>query len=189
MPITKRIVQMMGGEIQVESEKGAGSTFTVYIPLGRVRAEDIPKSDLPEEAPEANDALKGLNLLIAEDQEMNAEVLADLLSLEDMTSEWAENGQRAVEMLSESAPGHFDAILMDMRMPVMDGLTATREIRKLNHPDARAIPIIALSANAFEEDVKQCLAAGMNAHLSKPVDIDLLKETLRGILETGSAPE
>ena len=100
MPITKRIVQMMGGEIQVESEKGAGTTFTVYIPLGRVRAEDIPKSDLPEEAPEANDALKGLNLLIAEDQEMNAEVLADLLSLEDMTSEWAENGQRAVEMLS-----------------------------------------------------------------------------------------
>ena len=120
---------------------------------------------------------------------MNAEVLADLLSLEDMTSEWAENGQRAVEMLAESAPGHFDAILMDMRMPVMDGLTATREIRKLDHPDAKAIPIIALSANAFEEDVKQCLAAGMNAHLSKPVDIDLLKETLRGILETGSAPE
>ncbi|MBR2698126.1 MAG: response regulator, partial [Clostridia bacterium] len=188
MPITKSIVMMMGGEIQVESEKGAGSTFTVYVPLKRVPEADIPRAPEPD-APAAADALSGLNLLIVEDQEMNAEVLADLLSLEDMTSEWAENGQRAVEMLSESAPGQFDAILMDMRMPVMDGLTATREIRKLSHPDAKTIPIIALSANAFEEDVKQCLAAGMNAHLSKPVDIDLLKETLRSILETGNAPE
>ena len=188
MPISKSIVMMMGGEIQVESEKGAGSTFTVYVPLKRVPEADIPKAPEPEDAPAA-DALSGLNLLIVEDQEMNAEVLADLLSLEDMTSEWAENGQKAVEMLSESAPGQFDAILMDMRMPVMDGLTATREIRKLSHPDAKAIPIIALSANAFEEDVKQCLAAGMNAHLSKPVDIDLLKETLKSILETGKAPE
>ena len=189
MPITKSIVMMMGGEIQVESEKGAGSTFTVYVPLKRVPEADIPKAPEPEDAPAAADALSGLNLLIVEDQEMNAEVLADLLSLEDMTSEWAENGQKAVEMLSESAPGQFDAILMDMRMPVMDGLTATREIRRLSHPDAKVIPIIALSANAFEEDVKQCLAAGMNAHLSKPVDIDLLKETLRSILETGKAPE
>ena len=188
MPISKSIVMMMGGEIQVESEKGAGSTFTVYVPLKRVPEADIPRAPEPD-APAAADALSGLNLLIVEDQEMNAEVLADLLSLEDMTSEWAENGQRAVEMLSESAPGQFDAILMDMRMPVMDGLTATREIRKLSHPDAKTIPIIALSANAFEEDVKQCLAAGMNAHLSKPVDIDLLKETLRSILETGNAPE
>lgn len=109
---------------------------------------------------------------------MNAEVLADLLEMEEMTSEWAENGQIAVEMFSQSEANHFDAILMDMRMPVMDGLAATREIRKLDRPDAKTIPIIALTANAFEEDVQQCLQAGMNEHLSKPVDIDVLVSTL-----------
>lgn len=116
--------------------------------------------------------------LIVEDQEMNAEVLADLLEMEEMTSEWAENGQIAVEMFSRSEADHFDAILMDMRMPVMDGVTATHEIRKLDRPDAQTIPIIALTANAFEEDVQQCLQAGMNAHLSKPVDINVLASTL-----------
>lgn len=121
-------------------------------------------------------------MLIAEDQELNAEVLTDLLELEDISSEWAENGQLAVELFERSEEGHFDAILMDMRMPVMDGLTAAQEIRKLNRPDAATVPIIALTANAFEEDVKQCLQAGMNAHLAKPVDIDLLKETLAGLL-------
>ena len=99
-----------------------------------------------------------------------------------MTSEWAENGQRAVELFSRSEPGHFDAILMDMRMPVMDGLTATREIRKTRHPDAARIPILALTANAFEEDVKQCLQAGMNVHMAKPVDMDLLKKHLKCLL-------
>ena len=121
-------------------------------------------------------------MLIAEDQEMNAEILAELLDMEEISSEWAENGQLAVELFACSEAGHFDAILMDMRMPVMDGLSAAREIRKLERPDAARIPIIALTANAFEEDVKQCLQAGMNAHLSKPVDIDLLKEVLSGLL-------
>ena len=121
-------------------------------------------------------------MLIAEDMEINAEVLGDLLEMEEITSEWAENGRRAVEMFGQSETGHFDAILMDMRMPVMDGLGATVEIRKMDRPDAAAIPIIALTANAFEDDVKQCLSAGMNAHLSKPVDIDQLKETLGRLL-------
>lgn len=120
-------------------------------------------------------SLAGLHILIAEDMELNAEILSDLLEMEGSSSEWAENGQRAVEMYE---PGRFSAILMDMRMPVMDGLTATREIRKLD----AAIPIIALTANAFEEDVRQCLQAGMNAHLSKPVDIDQLKTQLESLL-------
>ena len=177
MAITKRMVDMMGGEIHVESEKGVGSTFTVEIPLSLSIAEEAPEV-VPEEVPVESTPVAGLHVLIAEDQEMNAEVLADLLEMEEMSSEWAENGQIAVEMFSGSEENHFDAILMDMRMPVMDGLTATREIRKLDRPDARTIPIIALTANAFEEDVQQCLQAGMNEHLSKPVDIDLLVSTL-----------
>ena len=99
-----------------------------------------------------------------------------------MTSEWAKNGQEAVELFQRSEAGHFDAVLMDMRMPVMDGLTATREIRALDRPDAAAIPIIALTANAFEEDVQHCIEAGMNAHLSKPVEMELLKNKLADLL-------
>ena len=177
MAITKSIVEMMGGEIGVQSEKGRGTTFTVSVTLGRAQAPDIPEVS-PNEAQRDDGVLKGLHLLIAEDQEMNAEILADLLELEDMSSEWAEDGERAVSLFAQCEEGHFDAILMDMRMPVMDGLAATREIRRLHRPDAATVPIIALSANAFEEDVRQCLHAGMNAHLSKPVDIDLLKEAL-----------
>ena len=127
-------------------------------------------------------SLEGLTVLIAEGMEMNADVLTDLLELEDINSEWAQNGQRAVEMFEQSEEGHFAAILMDMRMPVMDGLAATREIRKLERPDATRIPIIALTANAFEEDVKACLQAGMDAHMSKPVDIDQLKVLLGRML-------
>ncbi len=185
MAITKSFVDMMGGEIHVESEKGRGTTFTVTVALGVPQEADAPQA-VPEDAPVEEASLAGLHLLIAEDQAMNAEVLADLLELEGISSEWAENGQRAVELFAQSAQGRFDAILMDMRMPVMDGLAATREIRKLERPDAKAIPIIALSANAFEEDVKQCLQAGMNVHLSKPVDIDLLKQTLFGLRDPQS---
>ncbi|MBR5341027.1 MAG: response regulator [Erysipelotrichaceae bacterium] len=179
MAITKNIVEMMGGEINVESEKGKGTVFTVTVILKRAKEEEYAAS---QESPIETASLKGCHLLIAEDQEMNAEVLSDLIELEDMTSEWAQNGKLAIEMFEKNKAGHFDAILMDMRMPVMDGISATQEIRKLDRPDARMIPIIALTANAFEEDVKQCLQAGMNAHLSKPVNIDLLKKTLSDFL-------
>ena len=174
MAITKNIVDLMGGQIDVASEKGCGTTFTVHIPLKKtthVTAAPVPEAPVP--------SLAGLHMLIAEDVELNAEILTDLLDMEDITSEWATNGRRAVEMFEGSAPGHFSAILMDMRMPVMDGLAATRAIRALDRPDAATIPIIALTANAFEEDVKQCLQAGMNAHLSKPVEMDQLKAVLR----------
>lgn len=182
MAITRSIVEMMGGEIVVESEKGLGTTFTVTVALGRVAPEALPDAPAQAEGIPAGASIAGRRALIAEDQELNVEVLTDLLEMEDVTCEWAENGQKAVEMFEKSAAGHFDAILMDMRMPVMDDLTAAREIRKLSRPDARTIPIVALTANAFEEDVRQCLEAGMNAHLSKPVDIDKLRETLGGLL-------
>ena len=183
MAITRSFVEMMGGTIRVESEKGFGSSFTVTVTVGRAK-ENEKAATAGKDAKSAEVLPDRLHLLIVEDQEMNAEVLADLLELENISSEWAENGKRGVEMFAESEKGRFDVILMDMRMPVMDGLTATREIRKLDHPDALTIPIIALSANAFEEDVRQCLEAGMNAHLSKPVDLDRLKETLGRLLET-----
>ena len=183
MAITRSFVEMMGGTIRVESEKGFGSSFTVTVTVGRAK-ENEKAATAGKDAKSAEVLPDRLHLLIVEDQEMNAEVLADLLELENISSEWAENGKRGVEMFAESEKGRFDVILMDMRMPVMDGLTATREIRKLDRPDASTIPIIALSANAFEEDVRQCLEAGMNAHLSKPVDLDHLKETLGRLLET-----
>ena len=182
MAITKRFVEMMGGDISVRSEKGVGTVFSVTVTLGRTDGSELVSRD-EEGSQEESVSLAGMHLLIAEDQEMNAEVLTDLLELESMSSEWAENGQKAVELFEQNEAGHFDAILMDMRMPVMDGLTATKEIRKLDRPDALTIPIIALSANAFEEDVKRSLQAGMNEHLSKPVDIEQLKETLNRILE------
>jgi len=126
----------------------------------------------------ASKGLAGRLVLVAEDMELNAEILMDLLDMEDIRSEHAENGQIAVEMFSEHPAGYYDAILMDVRMPVMDGLEATRAIRALNRPDAKRIPIIAMTANAFDEDVQQSLQAGMNAHLSKPVEPERLYETL-----------
>ena len=180
MALTKNMVNLMGGRILVESRKGVGTTFTVEIPLKR--AQHVEALDT-EETAETVISVEGLHVLIAEDVEMNAEILTDLLEIEGVTSEWARNGQIAVDMFEKSPAGHFDAILMDMRMPVMDGLAATEAIRKLERPDAASIPIIALTANAFEEDVRQCLKAGMNAHMSKPVDIEQLKKCLGRILK------
>ncbi|MDO4798238.1 MAG: ATP-binding protein [Coriobacteriales bacterium] len=179
MALTKNMVDLMGGTIAVQSKKGQGTTFVVTVPL--LRAHHVEETDASPE-PESTAIVAGTHVLIVEDQEMNAEILAELLDMEEITSEWAQNGQIAVEVFQNSEPGHFDAVLMDMRMPVMDGLAATRAIRKLDHPDAERIPIIALTANAFEEDVRHCLEAGMDAHLSKPVDIDRLTDLMGRLL-------
>ncbi|MBR1559188.1 MAG: amino acid permease [Clostridia bacterium] len=146
----------------------------VLLKKGGLVEADAPT---PEPGP-VETALAGLRVLMAEDVEQNAEILADLLELEDVEAERAENGAVAVKMFSESAAGHFDAILMDVRMPVMDGLEATKAIRALDHPDARRVPIIAMTANVFDEDVERSLEAGMDAHLSKPVEPERLYETL-----------
>jgi CheY-like chemotaxis protein len=123
--------------------------------------------------------LAGRRVLIAEDIMENAEIVMDLLELEGVESEHAENGKIALDMFTRSPEGYYDAILMDLRMPVMDGLEASRQIRASSHPDAKKIPIIAVTANAFESDVKATMEAGMNAHLAKPADSDLLYETMR----------
>jgi CheY-like chemotaxis protein len=178
MAITKRMVDLMGGSIAVESKKGIGSTFTVDVPLKQAHHVDVAEEEQSENAV----SVAGLHVLIAEDVELNAEVLEDLLDMEDITSEWAENGKIAVKMFADSEPGHFDAILMDMRMPVMDGLTATRAIRALDREDAGTVPIIAMTANVFDEDVERSLQAGMNAHLSKPIEPDRLYETMAKLI-------
>ncbi len=177
LAIAKKLVDMMGGSIDVESQKGAGSTFTVTIGFALARPAAAEAADDADDT-----SLAGLRVLIAEDIDINAELLTDLLDLEDIVSERAVNGQEAVEMFASHPEGYYDAVLMDLRMPVMDGLDATRAIRALDRPDAKAIPVIAVTANAFEEDVRQTREAGMNAHLSKPTDTDLLYHTLRKTL-------
>jgi CheY-like chemotaxis protein len=170
----------MDGSINVSSEKGIGSVFVITVTLhasDRKKTED----DLPQlkEEAEEKDILQGKHVLIVEDMEMNAEIVADLLEMEGMTSDWAQNGRIGVDMFSEKPPHTYDAILMDLRMPVMDGLEAARTIRSLDRADAKTVPIVALTANAFEEDVRNSLDAGMNEHLAKPVDADMLFNSLR----------
>ena len=182
MAITKNFVEMMNGEIVVESEKGKGSVFTVTVCLGysQRRADDEQKDENTHDT--AQQVLAGRRVLIAEDVLQNAEILADLLELEDIGSEHAVNGKEAVEMFSDSEAGYYDAILMDVRMPEMDGLTAAQMIRSLERADAKTIPIIAMTANVFDEDIKRSLDAGMNAHLFKPVEPEKMYETMERLI-------
>ena len=145
-------------------------------------AAKAPERTAEEDAP-ASAGLEGSRVLMAEDMDVNAEILMVLLEMRQIRSERAENGQLAVEMFSKHPAGYYDAILMDIRMPVMDGLEATRTIRSMERPDAKSIPVIAMTANAFEEDVQQSLQAGMNAHLSKPVEPERLYETLDRLIK------
>lgn len=145
--------------------------------------KDILKKKRQHTAPQKTKAeLSGRCILLAEDMEVNAQIMIEILKMRQVTTEHAENGRIAVEMFQKSPIGYYDAILMDMRMPEMDGLEATAAIRKLDRPDAKKIPIIALTANAFDEDVQRSLQAGLNAHLSKPVKPEILFETLEGML-------
>ena len=183
MAITKGIVEMMNGDITVESEKGVGTEFTVTVTLRNSECRD---EEHREPAARGSDRkqvrLAGRRILLAEDIEMNAEIMTDLLSMEDIEAEHAKNGRIAVEMFTGHEPGYYDAILMDVRMPEMDGLEAAAAIRGLDRPDAGTIPIIALTANAFDEDVQRSMQAGMNAHLSKPVELEDLSRTLGDLI-------
>ena len=184
LAVTKQKVELMNGDITAESEQGVGSTFTIDIPFYIAEEEEAKKALNGEASGGENEAvpeisLEGCRILIVEDLDENAEIVADLLELEGAESEHAENGYIALGMFERSKPGYYDAILMDLRMPVMDGLESTRSIRSLPREDAKTIPIIALSANAFETDRQNSADAGMNAHLVKPIDSDLLYQTLR----------
>ena len=135
--------------------------------------------DAADLTPAEEDNLEGLHFLAAEDNEINAEILTEILDMEGASCEIVENGQLAVERFAQAGPAEFDAIVMDVQMPVMNGYDATRAIRALARPDAQTIPIIAMTANAFAEDEKAALAAGMNAHVAKPIDVDLLKKVIK----------
>ena len=188
LAIAYRIARLMGGDIAVKSEMDAGSVFTVTVELGAVE-RPMPACDAPAGSIWSDVSLEGRSVLIAEDIDMNAEIIADLMDMEGVRSDRAENGRIAVERFAESPVNGYDAILMDLRMPVMDGLDAARAIRDMDRADAAAVPIVALTANAFDEDRLHALEAGMNDYLSKPVDADKLCDTLRHLIALREAKQ
>ena len=185
MAITKNLVEAMGGTIDVESEPGQGSCFEILMDLKI--AEDKSVSLIPQtekDEPEGN-ILQGMKFLCAEDNEINAEILTELLKIEGAECTICENGEEILKSFEQSVPGEYDMILMDVQMPVMNGYEATQAIRRSSHELAKTIPIIAMTANAFSEDIQHSLAAGMNAHISKPVDMKMLEKTIRSIKSGG----
>ena len=185
MAITKNLVEAMGGTIDVESELGQGSCFEVLLDLKIAEDRTVALAAQEETDEQDGNILQGMKFLCAEDNELNAEILIELLKIEGAECTICENGEEILEAFEQSAPGDYDMILMDVQMPIMNGYDATKAIRRSSHEAAKKIPIIAMSANAFSEDVQHSLAAGMNAHISKPVEMKVLEKTIRSIKSGG----
>lgn len=177
LAISRRIVRMMDSDIKLESEPGKGSSFSFNVKLQPVSGEKTTVTSQPEEI-----SFPGKRILVVEDNELNMEIICTILENYGIKTEQAVNGKEAVRRMEESVPGYYDMIFMDIMMPEMDGLEATRTIRNLDREDCKKIPIYAMSANAFDEDVKRSLASGMNGHLSKPVNLQVLEKTLQKVL-------
>ena len=177
LSIIKSMIELMGGSIQVESRQGIGTKFTVDLSFDMASKEEVYGSRNAIKT-SAIHTIKGKRILIAEDNELNAEIAKTVLEDVGALVTRVEDGQQAVELFKEKPAGTFDAILMDLMMPIMDGYTATREIRSLERSDSKTIPIIAMTANAFQEDAEKCIAVGMNAHLAKPLDIEKVMITI-----------
>ena len=179
MPIAKNLVEKMGGAITFESEEGTGTTFVIRVPF-RIDTDRSGRAET-EEKPEVS--IKGLHILLAEDNELNMEISEFVLRNEgaDVTKAW--NGQEAVEIFEKSGSGEFDVILMDIMMPVMNGYEAAKMIRSMDREDAKTIPIIAMTANAFTEDRIKAKAAGMDEHVAKPVDVELLIKVIHKLVK------
>ena len=178
MAIAKNLVEKMGGTIIFESKEGTGTTFVIRVPF-----KIDPDADKREEQKDVSEkSIKGLHILLAEDNELNMEIAEFVLQNEgaEVTKAW--NGQEVVELFRKSEPGEFDVILMDIMMPVMNGYDATKKIRSLGREDAKVIPIIAMTANAFEEDKRDALAVGMNGHIAKPIELDKLLSMLAEVI-------
>lgn len=176
MPIVKQLVELMGGSIKVSSKLNVGSTFVISIPF-----EPAVQPQKAEQAA-SEPTIEGCRLLLVEDNDLNAEIAATLLEGDGACVSIAGDGAQALEAFAKSPAGTFDAILMDVMMPKMDGLAATRAIRALDRPDAARIPIIAMTGNAFQEDVQECLDAGMSAHLAKPIDMTNAGHVIAGAM-------
>ena len=181
MSIAKNLIEKMGGSISFESEERVGTTFVIRVPFKINLEADkrVERGDVSEKS------IKGLHILLAEDNELNAEILIELLKIEGAECTICENGERLLNTFEQSAPGDYDMILMDVQMPVMNGYEAAKAIRSSSHELAKKIPIIAMTANAFSEDIQHSLAAGMNAHVSKPVEMKVLEKTIRSIKSGG----
>ena len=185
MAITKNLVEAMGGTIDVESELGQGSCFEVLMDLKIAEDRTVALAAQEETDKQDGNILQGMRFLCAEDNELNAEILTELLKIEGAECTICENGEEILKAFEQSAPGDYDMILMDVQMPVMNGYEATRAIRRSSHELAKTIPIIAMTANAFSEDIQHSLTAGMNAHVSKPVEMKVLEKTIRSIKSGG----
>ena len=185
MAITKNLVEAMGGTIDVESELGQGSCFEVLLDLKIAEDRTVALAAQEETDEQDGNILQGMRFLCAEDNELNAEILTELLKIEGAECTICENGEEILKAFEQSVPGDYDMILMDVQMPVMNGYEATRAIRRSSHELAKTIPIIAMTANAFSEDIQHSLAAGMNAHVSKPVEMKVLEKTIRSIKSGG----
>ena len=185
MAITRNLVEAMGGTIDVESELGQGSCFEVFMDLKIAEDRSVALAAQEETDEQDDNILQGMRFLCAEDNELNAEILTELLKIEGAECTICENGEEILKAFEQSAPGDYDMILMDVQMPVMNGYEATKAIRRSSHKLAKKIPIIAMTANAFSEDIQHSLAAGMTAHVSKPVEMKVLEKTIRSIKSGG----
>ena len=183
LSITKNLVDLMSGTIDVVSEEGKGSRFTVIIPM---KVSETLAEKKEETNENSENVLKGLNILVAEDNPLNSEIMTQIMKINGASVVIAPNGQEAVNTFQSNKEGTFDLILMDIQMPVMNGYEAARAIRALsndNRPDASSIPIIAVTANAFTDDVREALLSGMNAHISKPINVNAMKSTVSKVLD------
>ena len=181
MAISKNLIQAMGGTIEVKSEKGKGSCFEVIVDIKIAENKEVYQPEQIADEKQDETILNGMCFLCAEDNELNAEILKELLDIEGAKCQICENGEKVVEAFEKSQPGEYDMILMDIQMPVMNGYEATKAIRNSKHPMAKTIPIIAMTANAFSEDIQQSFSAGMNAHVSKPVEMKVLGKAIQHI--------
>ena len=181
MPIAKSLAEKMGGTLSFVSRQGVGTTFTLSLPF---RICHAPEKRNKPKRPLQTSSIAGLHVLVAEDNRMNMEIAEFVLNVEEAFIIKAVNGEEAVRIFADSRPGEIDAILMDVMMPVMDGLEATRRIRAMKRPDARTIPIIAMTANAFAEDRQRAFAAGMDMHIAKPLEGSEMVETLERFVKS-----